>query len=193
MYQTLKEITTILLEILPWIPAVIIIRLVVNLIRHKRGIQTTFWHELGVGLFLIYLIAVLQKTVPFISFLAGFRLKSTINLVPFNGILAILKQGEINYVLLNIVGNIVMFIPLGFFIPLLWKKARRTITVLAYGFGLSLLIEALQFLINRGTDIDDLILNIFGAILGYIFYTIFSRLFPHSCATNDKVSPQSSQ
>lgn len=178
MYKVLQEIKTILIELLPWIPVITFIRLVVNFIRWKKRMQSTLWHEIGAGLFLLYLVAVSLMAVPFISFLAGLRLQSSVNLIPFNGIWVILQQGDIKYIVLNIIGNITMFIPIGFLIPLLWNKLRGFITVLAYGIGLSLLIETLQFFISRGTDIDDLILNTLGVLLGYIFYYIFSRLFP---------------
>lgn len=174
----MQLINTILIEVLPWAPIVVLVRIVGNMIRKKRGLKTTPWHEIGAGVFLLYMAAVLNTTVPPVSFLAGLRLQSTVNLVPLRGIGIILRQGDIRYQLLNIIGNIVMFVPFGFFLPLLWDKARRFFIVAAGGLTLSLLIECLQFFISRGTDIDDLLLNTAGTMLGYLLYAGFRLLFP---------------
>ncbi len=67
----------------------------------------------------------------------------------------------------NTVLNIMLFVPLGFLLPALWKEYRSLrITVLA-GFILSLFVEILQIFTFRLTDVDDLITNTAGAALGY--------------------------
>jgi len=63
--------------------------------------------------------------------------------------------------------NILLFVPLGIFLPVLWGGCRSAKTVLAWGFGLSLAIECLQLFTFRLTDVDDLLMNSLGAILGY--------------------------
>jgi glycopeptide antibiotics resistance protein len=173
----MQLIKKIMMEILPWVPVVALVRIMGNLIRKKRGLGTTPWHEAGAGIFFLYITAVINTTVPPVSFLYGLRLQSTVNLIPFHGISIILRQNDTRYLLLNIIGNIVMFIPFGFFTPLLWDRARRFITVITGGFIFSLLIEFLQFFISRGTDIDDLILNTAGTMIGYLLYAGFRRLF----------------
>ena len=70
-----------------------------------------------------------------------------------------------------------MFLPVGFFPALLgwqprWWKALLT------GFCLSLGIEILQLFIDRGTDLDDLILNTVGTLCGYGLYGLLRRLAP---------------
>ncbi|MDD6798919.1 MAG: VanZ family protein [Firmicutes bacterium] len=72
----------------------------------------------------------------------------------------------------NFVGNIVVFMPLGVFIPALWKLSFAK-TVLC-GFFSSLFIEISQLFIHRHSDIDDLILNTFGAAAGYALWKLFS-------------------
>ncbi|MGI5963050.1 MAG: VanZ family protein [Lawsonibacter sp.] len=74
-------------------------------------------------------------------------------------------------------GNIVMFLPIGFFPALLWRGVSWWKALLT-GIFLSLFIETVQFFINRGTDLDDLILNSVGAFLGYICYRIIHFLAP---------------
>lgn len=63
--------------------------------------------------------------------------------------------------------NAVMFLPLGFLLPLLWKHFRNWKKPLLWGFGLSLVIELSQLFCFRATDVDDLIMNTLGAGIGY--------------------------
>ena len=74
-------------------------------------------------------------------------------------------------------GNIIMFLPLGFFSALLWRKPHWTKSLLI-GFGYSCLIETVQFFIGRSSDIHDVILNSFGALCGFWLFCLFHRLFP---------------
>jgi len=74
-------------------------------------------------------------------------------------------------------GNIGMFIPIGFFSALLWRNGRWWKSALI-GFLISFLVEFVQFFIGRSTDIDDIILNTTGALLGYWCYFILKLLSP---------------
>lgn len=72
---------------------------------------------------------------------------------------------------LNIIGNITMFIPVGICWGLCFKKLNNVLKVTLAGFGYSLVIELSQlFLYERGSDIDDLILNTTGAFIGALIY-----------------------
>lgn len=69
---------------------------------------------------------------------------------------------------LNLLLNTAMFIPLGILLPLIWKRFRKWYRMLAAGLGLSLYIELMQLMAGRGIlDIDDLLVNTLGAMLGY--------------------------
>ena len=69
---------------------------------------------------------------------------------------------------LNPLLNIAMFIPLGVLLPLAVRPFRRWYWMLAAGLGTSLLVETFQYILNRGqADIDDLICNTLGTLLGY--------------------------
>lgn len=74
--------------------------------------------------------------------------------------------------------NIILFIPFGFLIPLIWKKMRSLHLTALAGFSFSILIEISQLLNNRRTDIDDLIMNTLGAIIGFLIYKSFKKLMP---------------
>lgn len=79
--------------------------------------------------------------------------------------------------LLNLVGNTAMFIPLGIVWPAVLKKLNTHWKVIAAGFGVSLTIEVLQLpFFDRATDVDDLILNTLGFLLGYGIYLLAKRM-----------------
>ncbi|MFV3011587.1 VanZ family protein [Clostridium botulinum] len=78
----------------------------------------------------------------------------------------------------NIFGNILMFGPLGLLLPLLWKHFRKFSKTVLFGFIVSFTIESSQLFLARGTDIDDLILNTIGTMLGYLAFVILRKLFP---------------
>lgn len=78
---------------------------------------------------------------------------------------------------LNPLLNIAMFIPLGVLLPLATKTFRRWYWTLMMGAGISLGIEILQYILGRGqADIDDLICNILGTMLGYCICLCFINL-----------------
>ncbi len=77
----------------------------------------------------------------------------------------------------NLAGNVVMFIPLGFFLPLLWRGLRRYWLSLPVCAALIVAVEALQFMTGLGSaDIDDFILNMLGAVLGYAFFAAAGKI-----------------
>ena len=71
----------------------------------------------------------------------------------------------------NLFGNIAMFIPVGICWPLCFPRLRRVRRTVLAGFGYSLLIELSQLLLyERTTDVDDLILNTAGTLIGALIY-----------------------
>lgn len=89
-----------------------------------------------------------------------------INLIPFQ------SEGFLTYIL-----NIIMFMPLGFLLPLTWKKYRKLSKTVIAGFVFSLSIELCQLFNRRQTDIDDVLMNVLGTILGFGIWFIFNKLF----------------
>lgn len=89
-----------------------------------------------------------------------------INLIPF--------QSGVG--LLNIL-NIIMFAPLGFLLPLIWEQCRKLWSTALLGFQLSLMIELLQLFNRRATDIDDLLMNTVGALIGFMIWLLYQKLF----------------
>ena len=93
-----------------------------------------------------------------------------INMIPFVNILDYDIKRE---AVINIVGNISMFIPTGIILPGLYKRLDCLWKVLLAGAGLSFVIEMIQLLFPGSvTDLDDLILNTAGVAIGYGVYKL---------------------
>jgi Glycopeptide antibiotics resistance protein len=90
------------------------------------------------------------------------------NFVPFKTILNYLSDSPtLGIAIRNLVGNIIIFVPLGFFVPLL-RRSSKWKTVLIVGLIISSIIEVVQGIFRVGIfDVDDILLNTFGAIFGY--------------------------
>lgn len=73
--------------------------------------------------------------------------------------------------------NVALFMPLGLAMPFVYKKASL-LKVALTGLIMSFFIEFVQIFIGRGSDIDDLLCNVLGAILGYLVYMLLDKLFP---------------
>jgi glycopeptide antibiotics resistance protein len=98
------------------------------------------------------------------------------NFVPFKTIHFYLYLADINLNIRieNLVGNIIGFTPFGFILPLLSKRFQKLSKVTIATLLLSLTFELIQLVFEFGSfDVDDLILNTFGGILGYILIRIF--------------------
>ena len=75
--------------------------------------------------------------------------------------------------------NVLLTVPLGFLLPMVWQKYRNFGDTLLAGFCTSLSIELLQLFSGRSTDIDDLIFNTLGVCLGFLVaHLLFGKRFP---------------
>ena len=93
------------------------------------------------------------------------------------------RQNQINFIpfshAIDIVGyllNIVLFIPFGFLTPIIWRRMNKLTNVIGAGFFFTGLIEISQLLNNRATDVDDIILNLSGAVVGFGLFKVWERL-----------------
>lgn len=102
------------------------------------------------------------------------------NLVPFRSILDDWQKGGKPF-LVNFIGNVGVMMPFGLLIPYLWRHPRSFAAVVTFCFGLSVMIESLQYLgARRVADVDDVILNTIGGVLGYWLFRL-SRLIQSAC------------
>ena len=96
-----------------------------------------------------------------------------INLIPFVYLFDYQIRRE---ALINVIGNTAMFIPIGIIWPSVLRKLDTSFKVISAGIGLSLFIEILQLpFFDRVSDIDDLLLNSLGFLLGYGIYLIVKK------------------
>ncbi len=102
------------------------------------------------------------------------------NLEPFREIIRYYTNLEtlgFGAVFSNLLGNVIAFIPFGFFLPILRRIHKSFFATLFYTFLLSLLIETVQLVTKVGAfDVDDLILNTLGGVVGYILFQIVNRI-----------------
>ncbi len=103
------------------------------------------------------------------------------NLVPFKTIAGYIKNYQFlnrEIWFLNLFGNVLAFMPFGFLFPIIFRGVRRLKYISVATGVFSLLIEMVQFALGVGTfDVDDVILNTMGGVLGYLIFRIFLDLF----------------
>ena len=109
---------------------------------------------------------------------AGVMSEYHYNLVPFQEIKRFWNYrdmlGWVSFA--NLIGNILVFVPFGFFMPMA-SRYRSFILTMTYSLGLSILVEAFQFVSRVGSfDVDDIILNTIGGIIGYILFVICNTI-----------------
>jgi len=155
-------INDILPEIWPMLVIICVILVTLRLAYIFRGKKRIVLHtELLTLVFIIYILC-LFHIVTFQDINYG-----TNNFIPFKEIF----RYDINSTkfIKNIVGNIIMFIPYGFFASY-YLKNRKFSTIFILSLVVSLTIEVVQLNIGRVFDIDDVILNTIGGIIGYLLY-----------------------
>lgn len=167
-------------EILEYFKNIFIIMIILMpiyyIIRYKilKIKPTNKKREILLVVFILYMIALtLQIVTPkFIIDMNGIHIihqdLDNINIIPFYIFVDFynecIKKGEYNYLFINIFGNILMFIPIGIFLPLLWNVSYKK--TMMYGILFSIIVEIIQIWLPRVTDIDDVILNNIGVFIG---------------------------
>lgn len=118
-------------------------------------------------LFAVYLCAVYAvvglPTVDYMRFCPRF------NMIPFRYLFSDFTNSFL---------NVLLFLPLGISLPLFWHAYRKFLPTICFGLSASLLIELLQIFTLRATDVNDLITNTFGTVLGWCLAQVTLRLLP---------------
>lgn len=157
---------------------------------YKQNKVSNILREVVLFLFLIYFLLLLSLTVfkgfgiEYYNQFDSYMYKSKgilgiINIIPFKDTIETLIGGQvpIQMPLRNIFGNVLLFVPLGFIIPILFNKYDKLSKILTLGFVSSLSIECVQLFVGYNIcDVDDLIFNTTGAVLGLLCYRIFKKL-----------------
>ena len=112
------------------------------------------------------------------------QLQENINLLPLDTVRRYLwvlqnsdQPGLRTHAVINLLGNVAMFVPLGVLLPLLWEKLRRFWVFLLTSFAAIVGIELVQLVTLLGKcDVDDLLLNLMGVTLGFAFGAVLTKL-----------------
>lgn len=156
-------------------------------IKHKKTLLEFICTNLFV-IFILFVISITLFPMPVQpKLLLNFRqhgYDTKNNFVPFSSIYHIISRNDFSISLRQVGGNFCMLIPLGIYAPFYFKGMNKFKNFLLLAFLFSAGIEFLQFLIGailqfnyRSVDVDDIILNVSGAMVGYIIYIIIKPFY----------------
>ena len=137
------------------------------------------------ALFILLMIKILfLSRVSFFELFDGEReVERSFNLIPFQSVIEFLlgnTENSRNFSYANLVGNIAIFIPLGFYISFFRKESRKDnilVKSILTVFVVSLAVEIVQWLFVIGTaDIDDIILNCIGGFVGILVFKMLIHI-----------------
>jgi glycopeptide antibiotics resistance protein len=102
----------------------------------------------------------------------------SLNLIPFRTVSEFLNSYSsfysthdyANIRIVNLLGNVILFLPIGFLLPIAFYKLDKIYKITICSASISVFIEVVQYFVERSTDIDDVILNTMGAVIGGLFY-----------------------
>lgn len=182
----MRAIIGYVINMIPYMIITVPIYLIIRFILlNKNKSKVNWYREIALFIFVLFIVGLSSQTIipKFENGVNGFSIvKSGIhetNLIPFKVIVEtyneVFVNGYFNYFLINFLGNIIMFMPIGFFIPLLWNVSNKKVVII--GFCSSLFIEICQLFLTRGTDVDDLILNTLGVVFGLLCYKLLYKKF----------------
>ena len=171
-----RSIMTILTESIDnmW-PMLTIFLVVIAVVRvaaiKNHNEKLVFYKEFSNLLFIIYILLLYELlTRAELNTVRGY------NLVPFSEMFRY-EIGSTSFYL-NVVGNIVIFIPFGYLIST-YIKPKRILSILIVSVISSATVEFVQLCIGRSFDVDDIILNSLGAIIGFLIYIGLGAIKKH--------------
>ena len=136
----------------------------------KKFVRPALWTVFVIYCFiLIYVLFLNRGSRSHYSYTQYFQ--AFTNFIPFKTIVEYIQRynnGFRNLSVTNLLGNFVLFLPMGMALPCLFKKFNRFWKVTLCVFGVVVLVEVTQGLLRVGSvDIDDVIFNLSGAMIGY--------------------------
>src|SRR3954451_16331088 len=138
--------------------------------------EITITNKVTTVLFIIYLIALFWILLFKLGVRFSYMESRSVNLIPFSE--SSISNGKIDFS--EIILNVVIFVPLGIYAGVLFKRWTFGIK-LFFCFLISLLFEALQFILRIGAfDITDIITNTVGGIIGLIIFKAIEKVFNNS-------------
>lgn len=137
-----------------------------DIIKNKKDF--CFYKEIISLSFIIYILCLFQV----VTFQDNNNISSN-NLIPFKEMFRYNIGSRLFFK--NVLGNIIMFLPYGFFTSYFLKE-KKLLPILILTTITSLTIETTQLMIGRVFDIDDILLNIVGGVLGYYLYSLMLKI-----------------
>lgn len=156
-------------EIILYISVVIFTLAGIGYVIYRCIKERKHMNRLALLLFLIYCAIV---TVVTVLMRRGTQTKA-VNMIPFSHVMKAVKTGEVKLAEGDIL-NVILFIPFGFLIPQINRQVlRKAVYAFIFGFAASAMIETIQLLTHLGQcDINDIIANALGAMIGYWIYRV---------------------
>ncbi|MCZ0702433.1 glycopeptide antibiotics resistance protein [Natronobacillus azotifigens] len=149
----------------------LILYVIYDLFRYRKEERSLLQRFLFYS-FVFYMINVIRLTLFPIMFMPT---SFSVQFVPFFFMMESLDSG---YIARTYLENFILLLPLGFYLPLLFQRFRKLKFTIFAAFILTTSIETIQLLMRltigslRTFNVDDIILNTSGAILGYFLYKI---------------------
>lgn len=146
-----------------------VVRMVMGAPRRRVALESAFAGYLAALLFAVIFLPSAPRPDD------GQSIWAAVNVVPLRSILGILHEKPRQFVL-QVVGNVALFVPLGILLPALDERGRRLAATAAVALAVSVGIELAQLAIRlaglsrRLVDVDDVILNVTGACVGFLLW-----------------------
>lgn len=166
-------------------PIIIIIE-IIRFIKAKKT-NTNFWSYKELALVILYFYIIALVTVTLLPFRTFLHSEPTANIVPvFNTIRDMvntssdMKSFMMSFWIINILGNLLLLVPLAIIVPIIFEKCRSIKSIVLLCFFVSVTIEFIQYISMylgnaRAVDIDDVILNTLGAIIGFTVFKLINK------------------
>lgn len=163
-----NEVNIVLKEIWPMLLLFIIVLFtmrIIDIVLNKK--KFSLYKDLSLLTFILYMFLLFELVTS-----TDFESYSN-NFIPFKEIMRYSFTSILFYK--NVLGNVLLFIPFGYFVNYILKN-RKIIIATFITLVTSLSIEIIQMNIGRSFDIDDIILNLTGGIIGYFIYKILYNI-----------------
>ena len=171
MEQAIKDVILKSWPTVAVLLAIIVIMRATLFIKGEERSHIVIHEEIFSLFFVIYLLLLFQLVLS-----QDIKAFNSTNLMPFREILRYDVGTKEFYK--QVIGNIILFIPFGYFVTSYCKiKGLGTITIVST--LTSLVIESVQHFIGRSFDVDDIILNVVGGIIGFLLYISLNAIRNH--------------
>ena len=171
MEKAFREVILISWPSLAVLLSIVIIMKATRYFSGDEKIHVVIHEEIFNFFFITYLLMLFQLVTS-----QDIQAYNSTNLVPFKEILRYDVGSKLFYK--QVIGNILMFIPFGYFVTSYCKiKGLGKITIVS--ILSSLVIEWVQHFIGRSFDVDDIILNVIGGVIGFLLYISLNAIRNH--------------